>query len=183
MKNVTIWTVYRIPKGGTFLLRATICIESRYKLRQFIYQMKRTKTLAQSLYNITLIISVKNVTTWILHRIPTERTCFCSLSSETLQYLFLPAVYKVLLIRVIPIPDYGVLKEVVWIYFKADEYTFVVIKQENEHHTDNLDEDKKCHQMGVLQKKKIFFNYQFLITSMLVLLIQFYEFYYVSKFW
>lgn len=106
----------------------------------------------------------------------------------------MPAVYKVLLIRVIPIPDYGVLKEVVWIYFKADEYTFVVIKQENEHHTDNLDEDKKCHQMGVLQKKKIFllfqsnfqasfFNYQFLITSMLVLLIQFYEFYYVSKFW
>lgn len=94
---------------------------------------------------------------------------FCSLSNETLQYLFLPAVYKVLLIRVIPIPDYGVLKEVVWIYFKADEYTFVVIKQENEHHTDNLDEDKKCHQMGVLQKKKIFLLFQskrhFLITS------------------
>lgn len=109
------------------------------------------------------------------------------------QYLFLPAVYKVLLIRVIPIPDYGVFKEVVWIYFKADEYTFVVIKQENEHHTDNLVEDKKCHQMGVLQKKKFFvisiqasffnYRYQFLITSMLVLLIQFYEFYYVSKFW
>lgn len=128
-----------------------------------------------------------------VHRIPTERTCFCSLSNETLQYLFLPAVYKVLLIRVIPIPDYGVFKEVVWIYFKADEYTFVVIKQENEHHTDNLDEDKKCHQMGVLQKKKFFvisiqasffnYRYQFLITSMLVLLIQFYEFYYVSKFW
>lgn len=105
----------------------------------------------------------------------------------------MPAVYKVLLIRVISIPDYGVLKEVVWIYFKADEYTFVVIKQENEHHTDNLDEDKKCHQMGVLQKKKFFvisiqasffnYRYQFLITSMLVLLIQFYEFYYVSKFW
>lgn len=119
-----------------------------------------------------------------------QKEHFCSLSNETLQYLFLPAVYKVLLIRVIPIPDYGVLKEVVWIYFKADEYTFVVIKQENEHHTDNLDEDKKCHQMGVLQKKKIFvisiqasfFNYQLLITSMLVLLIQFYEFYYVSKF-
>lgn len=104
----------------------------------------------------------------------------------------MPAVYKVLLIRVVPIPDYGVFKEVVWIYFKADEYTFVVIKQENEHHTDNLDEDKKCHQMGVLQKKKIFvisiqasfFNYQFFnYTSMLVLLIQFYEFYYVSTFW
>lgn len=84
---------------------------------------------------------------------------FWSLSNETLQYLFLPAVYKVLLIRVIPIPDYGVLKEVVWIYFKADEYTFVVIKQENEHHTDNLDEDKKCHQMGVLQKKRKYFCY------------------------
>lgn len=155
--------------------------------------MKCTKTLAQSLYNIRLIISVKNVTTWTFHRILTERTFFCSLSNETLQYLFLPAVYKVLLIRVIPIPDYGVFKEVVWIYFKADEYTFVVIKQENEHHTDNLDEDKKCHQMGVLQKKKFFvisiqasffnYRYQFLITSMLVLLIQFYEFYYVSKFW
>lgn len=133
---------------------------------------------------------MENVTTWTVYRIPTERTFFCSLSNETLQYLFLPAVYKVLLIRVIPIPDYGVLKEVVWIYFKADEYTFVVIKQENEHHTDNLDEDKKCHQMGVLQRKMFvisiqasFFNYQFLITSMLVLLIQFYEFYYVSKFW
>lgn len=69
-------------------------------------------------------------------------------------YFFLPAVYKVLLIRVIPVFDYGVLKQVVWIYFKGDEYTFVIIKQENEHHADNLDENKKCHQVGILQNKQ-----------------------------
>lgn len=60
-------------------------------------------------------------------------------------YFFLLVVYKVLLIWVILIFDYGVFKEVVWIYFKVDEYIFVVIKQENEYYIDNLDEDKKCY--------------------------------------
>lgn len=149
-------------RTGNTLCRIKVQITAIY-LSNEMYKNSSTITVQHKAYHFSEkchnLNSLQN---------PYRKNIFCSLSNETLQYLFLPAVYKVLLIRVIPIPDYGVLKEVVWIYFKTDEYTFVVIKQENEHHSDNLDEDKKCHQMGVLQKKKIFLLFQskrhFLIT-------------------